>query len=290
MKQITLKDSMFLEGTGVHSGKICKICIKPAASGTGIVFVGENGDAVPAKYENVSGTTMCTRISNKAGTTIAVVEHISAAFYGMGVSNAVVQLTEGDEIPFLDGSALNFVEAIESAGILEQQEEREKLRILKDIKVGDTEKWASFSPLTDEDVAKGSERLIIKVQCDFTARGLHTEPFTYDSAYNDFKKDLSAARTFGFFADVEFLRKNHLALGASLENTLVFREDGSVMNPEGKRYDNEPVRHKILDAMGDLALSGYEIVGKYEAFCPGHGINNALLRKLFENSENYAIG
>lgn len=284
MKQFTIKSPISLEGIGVHSGKTCKIVIEPAPCNSGIVYICSPYDndrsIVAADYKNVSDTTMCTRITNEFGITVSVIEHISAAFYGLGVANALVKLEEGDEIPFLDGSSLHFVETIEDVGLQKQSEERRKIRILREVKIGDEKKWASLSPF---------EHFLVNVRCDFFARGLKTEPFVYDSAVDNFKKDVAGARTFGFFSDVEYLRKNNLAIGASLENTVVFESDGRVMNPEGLRYHDEPVRHKLLDAIGDLSLSQYEIIGRYDAFCPGHNINNLLLRELFKDEGNYIL-
>lgn len=284
MKQFTIKSPITLEGIGVHSGKSCKIVIEPAPCNSKIIYIrapyNDEKSIVVADYKNVSDTTMCTRITNEFGVTVSVIEHISAAFCGLGVTNAIVKLKNGDEIPFLDGSSLPFVEAIKAVGVQEQSEERRKIRILQKIKVGDTKKWASLSPF---------EHFIGNVQCDFSARGLKTEPFKYDSATDNFEKDIAGARTFGFFSDVEYLRKNNLAIGASLENTVVFRDDGYVMNTEGLRYGDEPVRHKLLDAIGDLSLSQCEIIGKYDALCPGHNINNLLLRELFKDKKNYIL-
>lgn len=294
-KQCTLKRAVFLEGIGVHSGKKCRITIEPAKCNEGIRYIltneGPSGDEggtrfiVEANYTNVSDTNMCTRITNKFGVTVSVVEHLSAAFYGLGITNATVKLQGSSEIPFLDGSAAKFVEAIVTSGLQEQACNRRQLLIMREIRVGDFKKWACFRPLS----STLSSRLVMKITCDFSVRGLTTEPWVYDSVENDFREELSAARTFGFFEDVEFLRKNHLALGASMDNTVVFGKNGVVLNPEGMRYDNEPVRHKVLDALGDLSLSNYEIIGEYEALCPGHALNNLLLRELFEKSINYLL-
>jgi UDP-3-O-[3-hydroxymyristoyl] N-acetylglucosamine deacetylase len=209
-----------------------------------------------------------------------VVEHLSAAFYELGIANALVK-TDGDEIPILDGSALQFVTHILSVGICRQSQKRKILRVLKPVKVEDRGRYALLSP---------SDSFSIRVTCDFSARGLHTDPFSYDSRpFSDgFIIGIAPARTFGFFSDLEYLQKNSLAHGASMENTVVFDDSGHFMN-ENLRYDNEPVRHKILDAIGDLSLSQYDIVGHYDSFCPGHGINNDLLRELFKDSCNFEI-
>lgn len=336
-KQCTLKDRILLEGVGVHSGKICKISVDPASMDSGISYL-RDGIKISANYANVFDTNMCTRLKDdSSGATISVVEHISAAFYALGITNALVRVIEGDEIPFMDGSSIAFAEAIEKAGIEEQSKERKRIVITRKVEVGDPKRWASLKPLeknclqhknsSGKFVAEGGQpdvtreahleqqsqqkssqqqklqkqqqrnSLLMRVQCDFSDRGLSTLPYTLPFSYDfsiddlvcDFNKNLAPARTFGFFSDVEYLRANNLALGASMDNTVVFGEGGSVMNPEGTRYDNEPVRHKTLDAVGDLSLAGYEIEGCYEAFCPGHGLNNALLKELFKDERNYRI-
>lgn len=274
-----------MEGIGVHSGKTCKISINPAPCDSGISHV-RDGVKIAANYANVSDTNMCTRITDaSSGVTVSLIEHISAAFYGLGISNAVVQLLEGDEIPFMDGSAIAFVQALEEAGIDEQSKERKKLRIKREVKVGDAKRWALLCPPQDDK----QDSLTMRAECDFSEKGLSTIPFSYDFSSDNFRDAIAPARTFGFFSDVEYLRKNHLALGSSMDNTLVFGEGGKVINPEGMRCESEPVVHKVLDAIGDLSLSGYEVVGFYNSFCPGHGLNNALLRELFKDSENYYI-
>ncbi|MBR1734913.1 MAG: UDP-3-O-[Alphaproteobacteria bacterium] len=284
MKQLTIKTSITLSGIGVHSGKTCEIIIESADPNTGIIFIAEPHDnensIVIANYNNVSDTRMCTRISNNFGVTISVVEHISAAFYALGITNAVVKLRNSTEIPFLDGSALPFTTAILKAGIQEQNAKKKQIQILKKVKIGDSERWASLSP---------ADHFIIRIDCDYTKKGLNTIPFQYDSFSDNFKNDIAGARTFGFFSEVEYLRKNNLAIGASMKNTVVFNDKGEALNPEGLRYSNEPIRHKILDIIGDLSLSQCEIIGRYDAFCPGHNLNNLLLRELFKDSNNFRL-
>lgn len=317
IKQCTLKNQILLEGIGVHDGKTCKISVDPAPSDSGISYV-KDDVSIAASYANVFDTSMCTRIKDaSSNTSVSVVEHISAAFYGLGITNAIVRLLEGDEIPFLDGSSVLFAEAILKSGIEEQEKNRKRIIILREVKVGDAKRWASLSPFcadcddfmeqetnstgkscaaAQKSVPQKEEQqptLQMSVFCDFSEKGLNLSscatPFLYSFASGDFKNELAPARTFGFFSDVEYLRKNNLALGASLDNTVVFGKNGAVINPEGMRYDNEPVRHKTLDAVGDLSLAGFEIEGCYKAFCPGHGLNNALLRALFGDKQNYRI-
>lgn len=283
MKQFTVREPIQIEGIGVHSGKPCKIRIKPAPVDFGIVYTTNENDpktSVVANYANVCDTNMCTRIKNAHGTVVSVVEHISATFYATGITNAVVVVEDGGEIPFIDGSARAFVEAIEKSGLKEQEKERKMLKIVKEIRVFNGTRCAGLLP---------SDHFIVKAICDFSEKGLKTKPFTYDSEKDSFATEIAPARTFGFYSDVEYLRKNGLAIGASLENTVVFNENGFPIEGCRLRYENEPVRHKILDAIGDLSLCQCEIVGRYVAFCPGHGINNLLLRELFKDESNYEL-
>jgi UDP-3-O-[3-hydroxymyristoyl] N-acetylglucosamine deacetylase len=209
------------------------------------------------------------------------VEHLLATLYGLGISNAVIVLFNGEEIPIMDGSAKAFVAGIRRAKIKEQRAYRKILRILKPVKVGTIEKWASLSPM---------DRLLINMKCDFSNRGFATLfSFSYDFSADNFTTTIAPARTFGFFEDVELLRKNRLALGASLKNAVVFDASGAVMNKSGLRFADEPVRHKVLDVIGDLSLCGYYIYGQYDGFCSGHQLNNFLLHELFSRKENYEI-
>jgi UDP-3-O-[3-hydroxymyristoyl] N-acetylglucosamine deacetylase len=223
---------------------------------------------------------MCTCLSNEYGSTVSVVEHLSAAFYCLGITNVIVEMHDCCEIPIMDGSALPFVEKIFSVGLKEQSAERKKLKILKMLKIGDEKRWASLSP---------ADSFVLNVTCDYSLKNLMTEAFSFDMSKDSFVTDLSMARTFGFLSDVDYLKKNKLALGASLDNSVVFDEQGCAMNEAGLRCPNEPIRHKVLDAIGDLSLAQCEIIGKYDSFCPGHGINNLLLRELFSSDSNFEI-
>jgi UDP-3-O-[3-hydroxymyristoyl] N-acetylglucosamine deacetylase len=277
--KLTVKDAVSLEGVGAHSGKPCRIFVCPAPlSRFEIRFMQENG-VVAADFLSVSETTMCTKLSD-GRLSVSTPEHLLAAFYGLGITGAIV-IMDGEEIPIMDGSALPFVEAFLAVGTESRYEKRLELRVLKPVKIQDGEKWASLSP---------ADSFVLNVECDFTARGLKTDPVSFDFATGDFAKEIAPARTFGFFADAEFLRKNNLALGSSLENSVVFDENGRTLNEGGLRLDNEPVRHKILDVIGDLSLAaGCEIKARVDAFCPSHKMNHTLLRKLFENDDNYEI-
>lgn len=271
-----------MKGRGVHSGDFCSVSVFPAEENHGLLFVRsdiEENSSIEASYKNISETAMCTRLSNSHGIAINTVEHILAALVGMGVTNAVIKVS-GEEIPILDGSADPFVREILAVGVKKQSQKRKILKILKYLRVEDGDRWSSLS---------SNDHFSIHICCDFKKNGLKTEAASFDYAKNNFSEEIAPARTFGFFAEAEFLRKNNLARGATLENTVVFDENGLPMNESDLRFADEPMRHKILDIIGDLSLSGYQILGKFESFCPSHKMNHQILATLFQNPDNYAI-
>ena len=277
----------FMRGIGVKCGFSCPMNILSAPENSGIVYKEMNfGESakIPADFRNVSSTNMCTTLSNSEHKRVSVVEHLCAAFYALGITNAEVHFTNS-EIPIFDGCAEKFIELLLSEGIEEQSTNRKSLRVLKHVKVGDDSRWASFSPAP----ATLADTLLINIECDYTARGLVTSPYSFEFSQDAFIKDISKARSFGFISDLETLLKKRCALGASLENTLVFDDKGKSLNAYHMRYPNEPMRHKVLDIIGDLSLSQYYMIGQYDGFCPGHKINNDLLIELFKDGSNYEI-
>ncbi len=286
MHQATLKDSFSLDGVGVHKGKVCSVTVKPADKDTGIIFFrsdkggsGFQNEKIVASYDNVENATMCTQISNENGASLKTIEHLMAALYGMKISNAIIEV-QGEEIPILDGSSLRFVEQISRVGIKRQVRSRKILKVLKKIKVTDGEKFEEIEPFD------GFE---INAKCDFEAKGLKTDPVTFNFSKNNFVSKIAPARTFGFVSEAEYVKKHNLALGASLKNTVIYNDKGIPLNDDGLRFENESARHKVLDIIGDLALSQYWIQGRVNCFCPSHKLNNILLRMLFASAENYEI-
>ena len=286
MHQATLKDSFSLDGVGVHKGKVCSVTVKPADKDTGIIFFrsdkggsGFQNEKIVASYDNVENATMCTQISNENGASLKTIEHLMAALYGMKISNAIIEV-QGEEIPILDGSSLRFVEQISRVGIKRQVRSRKILKVLKKIKVTDGEKFEEIEPFD------GFE---INAKCDFEAKGLKTDPVTFNFSKNNFVSKIAPARTFGFVSEAEYVKKHNLALGASLKNTVIYNDKGIPLNDDGLRFENESARHKVLDIIGDLALSQYWIQGRINCFCPSHKLNNILLRMLFASAENYEI-
>lgn len=280
MQQKTLKDNFYIEGIGVHGGQKCSISVKPAPENTGIIFISnESGNKIIPNYKNVGCTAMCTQVANDQGDTIKTIEHLMAAFYGTGITNAIVEVS-GGEVPILDGSAVYFVELIEKMGIESQNAPRKVLKVTESVQAIDGDKYIKVEPYSG---------FAVKASYDFTAKGLKTDTVEFDFAKDNFWKWIASARTFGFEADIDMVRKLNLALGASLENTVVYNDEGVPLNPEGLRMDNESARHKILDFIGDVSLSQYWIQGRFECHCSGHSLNNVFLRLLLSNIEKYEI-
>ena len=272
--QHSLKSSISCRGVGVHAGLPAQMVLRPAPVNHGIVFVRtditDRNSQIPARWDMVRETRLCTALSNDAGVSISTVEHVMAALRGCGIDNAVIEI-DGPEVPIMDGSAEPFVFLIECAGRVAQDAFRRAIRILDTIHVGDDQKFARLEPSLDA-------RFSFHV--DFPDRQ-HLNQARETVLYNGaFRHDIARARTFGFFEEVEQLRAAGLARGGSLDNAIVIQGE-TVLNPDGLRFDDELVRHKILDAIGDLYLAGAPIEGAYTGFRAGHALNNQLLHALF---------
>jgi UDP-3-O-[3-hydroxymyristoyl] N-acetylglucosamine deacetylase len=284
LKQTTLRESIELKGIGVHSGAPARLVIHPADAGSGIAFLRTNLDGgkerlVKARREAVGATELCTVLGDQTGALVSTVEHLMAALVGLGVDNALVEV-DGPEVPILDGSSSLFVDAIDGAGIREMSARRKVIRILKTVRVENGASWGELRPS-----AKGCH---VDVEIDFPTPVIGRQRLALDISPNVFRREIARARTFGFMKQVEMLWKKNLALGASLENSIGISDDG-VMNPEGLRFPDEFVRHKILDAIGDLALGGGRFQGSYRAYCPGHKLNAMMLQALFADRAAYAF-
>lgn len=272
--QKTVRRSLTLEGVGLHTGQKTTLSIEPADVNVGIIFEkrrGTNRYVVPANFRNVFCTAFATslRWNGEQDSSVSTVEHIMSAIYALGVTNARIIL-EGNEIPILDGSARPFVEAILDAGLDAQNATAPCIRVLKPIRIVQNGVVCELLP-------RDQLRLTTSIDFDHPAIGLQT--FALELTPKSFIDEVSGARTFGFLKDVDMLRSKNLALGASLENVLAFDEQG-VVNKEGARHTDECVRHKLLDALGDLALAGARIDGELVSFRGGHSIHIALLNEL----------
>jgi len=282
LRQKTLKTAINCSGIALHSGEKVSITLTPADVDTGIVFkrtdIAGKGALIPATYDNVVETTLCTKIGNQEGVTVSTVEHLMAALAGCAIDNLIVEIN-GAEMPVMDGSSAPFVFLIECAGTLEQDAPRKAIRIEKPVSVEDDGRFAGFQP------CEGS---ILDFTIDFDNPTIARQEHTVHMGRGVFKEEISRARTFGFLHEVEYMRSVGLARGGSLDNAVVVSADG-VMNEDGLRFENEFVRHKILDAVGDLSLAGMPIIGRYTGVCSGHFINNQLLRALMANQDAWSV-
>ncbi|MEM1429392.1 MAG: UDP-3-O-acyl-N-acetylglucosamine deacetylase [Pseudomonadota bacterium] len=273
--QTTLKKSVTLAGVGLHSGRPTRVTLSPAAAEFGVWFRrtdAVDGDPlIPARWDLVEQAPLCTRLVNADGVTVQTVEHIMAALAGCGIHNAMVEVS-GPEVPVLDGSSAPFVEAILAAGVRRLDAPLRALRVLKPVTVGGTGgAEASLVP---------ADSLSIAFEIDFDDAAIGHQARRLDMANGAFVRELCDSRTFCRRADVEQMRKAGLALGGSLRNAVVV-EGADVLTPGGMRHADEPVRHKMLDALGDLALAGGPILGAYRGLRAGHALTNSLLRALF---------
>ena len=278
IRQRTLKNVIKATGITLHGGERAEIVLHPAPVNTGIIF--RRTDLEPmveihALAENVGDTRLSTTLT-KGDVRISTVEHLLSAFAGLGIDNAFVDVTAA-EIPIMDGSAGPFVFLIQSAGIEEQNAAKRFIRIKRKFKVKDGDKWASFEPFE-------GFKVTFTIDFDHPLFKMDTKTATLDFSSTSYVKEVSRARTFGFMADFEKLQSMNLARGASLDNAIAI-DDFRILNEDGLRYENEFVKHKILDAVGDLYLLGSSLVGAFSGYKSGHGLNNKILRELLATKD-----
>jgi len=278
VSQRTLKQVACCEGVGLHSGISIHISLHPAPAGSGIVFERTDVDAdkamIPASWDRVVDTRLCSTIGNEQGVRVSTVEHLMAALSGCGVDNARVEI-DGPEVPIMDGSSGPFVDLIVKAGLVEQDAARRVIRILKSVEVEIGDSRAVLEP---------ADSCSLDVEIDFKGTAVEEQSLNVGFVNGAFRKELASARTFGFLHEVEAMRAAGLARGGSLDNAIVV-DGGKIMNETGLRFDDEFVRHKILDAVGDLYLAGALIVGSFSGARCGHAINNQLLHALFADKD-----
>ena len=277
IRQRTLKNVIGATGVGLHTGKKIFLTLRPAPVGTGIVFRRVDLDPVaeiPASLEHVRDTRLSTTLEYD-GVRVSTVEHLMSAFAGLHIDNAIVEL-DSDEVPIMDGSAAVFVFLIQSAGVELQSAAKEFIRITEPIEVRDGDKWARFEPFD-------GFKVTFSIDFDHPTMQSSAQQATVDLAEISFAREVSRARTFGFLRDVEALQEAGLARGGSLDNAIVMDEH-RVINDDGLRYGDEFVKHKILDAIGDLYLLGRPLIGSFSAHKSGHALNNGLLRELVKQS------
>ena len=281
LTQKTIKNNVSFNGVALHSGLDVNICIKPAEPNFGIVFkrvdFKENNLVYP-NFMNVTNTSLNTTIENEFGVKVSTIEHLMGALFGLGIDNALIEI-DNEEVPILDGSAKEFIEKIISSGLVVSESPIKIIKINKEIKFIDGERFISIEPST------------LSLDIDFELK--YKNPIIGNQknkvkVFEDDLTDVYNSRTFCLFEDIELIKKNGLAKGGSLQNAIVVK-DHEILNPEGLRNDKEFVNHKILDCIGDLYTSGYRIIAKIKCSQGGHYLTNQLLRKVFENKDNFSI-
>ena len=281
LTQKTIKNNVSFNGVALHSGLDVNICIKPAEPNFGIVFkrvdFKENNLVYP-NFMNVTNTSLNTTIENEFGVKVSTIEHLMGALFGLGIDNALIEI-DNEEVPILDGSAKNFIEKIISSGLVVSESPIKIIKINKEIKFTDGERFISIEPST------------LSLDIDFELKYKNSIIGNQKNKVKVFEDDLTDvynSRTFCLFEDIELIKKNGLAKGGSLQNAIVVKDD-EILNLEGLRNDKEFVNHKILDCIGDLYTSGYRIIAKIKCSQGGHYLTNQLLRKVFENKDNFSI-
>ena len=278
--QKTIKDTIELEGVGLHNGIKASLRIKPAKVNSGIIFkrtdVDNEKNIIEANYKNVSSAVLCTKITNSHGISVSTIEHLMAAFYGEGIDNVVIEI-DASEVPILDGSAFDFVESIRSVGTEEQNHPKKFIKVLKKIEIKDGSKSISIEPLAKD--------LIIDFEIVYKNPLIRTRRKEFKLSNGDFTS-IYNSRTFCLYEDIDQIRKLGLAKGGSLENAIVVK-DKEILNGNGLRHRHEFIEHKILDCLGDLMLSGYRIFGHIKTSQGGHQLTNVLLRKFLSDEANW---
>jgi len=279
MKQRTIAKPVEIVGIGLHKGVPVKMRLEPLEANEGIIFYrADEGLSIPLKIENVVDTKMATVIG-KDGVVISTIEHLLSAVYAYGIDNLRVVL-DNDEVPVLDGSSSGYCMLIDEVGIKELNESKKVIKVIKEVEVTTEDgKRVSLKP---------SNHIVYDFSIDFESPVIGQQNYHFDYSIEEYKENISKARTFGFLHEVQYLRSIGLAQGGSLENAIVVDGD-KILNPEGLRYENEFVRHKILDAIGDMSLLGYTLIGEYDAHAGSHHLNHLLTKKLYESEENYEI-
>ena len=281
LTQKTIKNPISFKGIGLHTGLTVSVCIKPAGPDTGIVFKRidlKTNNLVYPNFMNVSNTSLNTTITNEFGVKVSTIEHLMGALFGLGIDNVIIEINN-EEVPILDGSAKEFIEKIISSGLVVSESPIKIIKINKEIKFTDGERFISIEPST------------LSLDIDFELK--YKNPIIGNQrnkvkVFEDDLTDVYNSRTYCLFEDIELIKKNGLAKGGSLQNAIVVKDD-EILNPEGLRNDKEFVNHKILDCIGDLYTSGYRIIAKIKCSQGGHYLTNQLLRKVFQDKENFSI-
>lgn len=283
MFQRTLAKSISVTGVGLHSGERVALTLHPAAENSGISFrrtdlSGEQREIIALNPYLINDTRLSSTVVTEHGVRVGTIEHIMSALAAYGVDNVLIELN-APEIPIMDGSSLPFLYLLKDAGIVDQKARKRFMRILKTVEVQDGDKWVRFAPYEGFKAA-------LTIAFDHPVFNRSNPTFEIDFSRQSYIDEIARARTFGFMQEVEMMRAHNLGLGGNLTNAIVI-DDTDVLNPDGLRYPDEFVRHKILDAIGDLYICGHPIIGAFEGYKSGHAINNALLRAILADESNY---
>jgi len=278
MKQRTIAQAVEVLGIGLHTGEPIKLKLEPLSVDAGIIFYREDlAMSIPLSPKNVINTQMATVIGNERGS-ISTIEHFLSVIYAYGIDNIRV-IVDGSEMPVMDGSSISFCLLLDEAGIRDQEKSKQIIRIKKDIEVRDGDKYVKLSP---------SSVAIFDFEINFSHPIIGHQSSKFEFSRQNFVEEIARARTFGFAKDIQYLQSINLALGATLQNAIGL-DDHKILNPEGLRFEDEFVKHKILDAMGDMMVSGYNILGAYSAYAGSHHLNHLLTKALLADSKNYEI-
>ncbi len=278
MKQRTIAQAVEVLGIGLHTGEPIKLRLEPLGVDAGIVFYREDlAMSIPLSPNNIVNTQMATVVGDERGS-ISTIEHFLSVIYAYGIDNIRV-IVDGNEMPVMDGSAISFCLLLDEAGIFNQEKSKEAIRIKKDVEVRDGDKYVRLSP---------SSTAIFDFEIDFKHPIIGHQSSRFEFSRENFVENIARARTFGFAKDIQYLQSINLALGATLQNAIGL-DDHKILNPEGLRFEDEFVKHKILDAMGDMMVLGYNILGEYSAFAGSHHLNHLLTKALLADSQNYEI-
>ena len=279
--QKTLKRKIHFSGVGVHNGRAVSMSIEPAEADTGIIFERtdlEKNNIIKAVIDNVVDSRLCTKIKNSSGIFVSTIEHLMAAFSALGIDNAIVKINSS-ELPALDGSSNEYIKKLISSGIKTLNKSKKIFKVLKEVKVKSGERFISITP---------SNSLSINISINYPETIIGYSKYFYTHTQDNFINDLSKARTYTLYEDIEKMRTAGLAIGGNLNNAIVV-DKYKILNPEGLRLEKEFVKHKTLDCIGDFYLLGMQLVGNIDCFAPGHNLNQQLIKEILKNKDNYII-
>ena len=279
--QTTLKNKLLFSGVGIHNGRAVKMSIEPAKPNTGIIFKRvdlDNNNLIKSIIDNVETSQLCTKITNNHGISVSTIEHLMATFNGLKIDNAIIKINS-PELPAMDGSSEEYTKKIIKSGIKTQNISRKYLKIIKKITVREDHRYISITPANE---------LTLDIEINYPNTIIGNDKFSYKDSQEEFIKNISKARTFAFYEDIEKMRTVGLAIGGSLNNAIVV-DKFKIVNSSGLRLDKEFTKHKVLDCLGDFYLLGMPIIGKIECFAPGHRLNEKFIKQILKDKTNYEI-